>query len=410
NGQYYIVCEDSSIASWEDAVAVCEGLGGYLATITSDEENSFLYNYITGKGYTGAYFGLTDSETEGAWVWQNGESVSYTNWANDEPNNMYDNGEDYAMFYYKYTDGTWNDGDFDEETGGGKAFICEWGEYTNAAVSETESLFEILPSTFTFTSGAVWETTITLNDDGTFTGEYFAGYASASLEDGTVLSGGQQYLCNFSGKFSEPEYVSEYIYSMKLEYIDIEVEPGTEYVENDTLYTYTDPYGFDDADEFLIYLPGCPLDEVKEEFLSWTDISTENRTTMPTGVYGIYNINGEEGFVADDNSSIYHKSYSYSYNSYSSFLSSNFYSKGYLSFKPDSGASIINLIFDWGDENEREFAASDYNGTGDYIISLDFNEDYTSVMITVQSLSGYSLELWGGTSDGTLIAEYSLES
>ena len=34
-----------------------------------------------------------------------------------------------AMFYYKYTDGTWNDGDFGRYTANsGKAFICEWDE------------------------------------------------------------------------------------------------------------------------------------------------------------------------------------------------------------------------------------------------------------------------------------------
>ena len=43
--------------------------------------------------------------------------------------NMESKNEDYAMFYYKYTDGTWNDGDFGRYTANsGKAFICEWDE------------------------------------------------------------------------------------------------------------------------------------------------------------------------------------------------------------------------------------------------------------------------------------------
>ena len=34
------------------------------------------------------------------------------------------------MFYYKYSDGTWNDGDFGNNTvNSGTVFICEWGEY-----------------------------------------------------------------------------------------------------------------------------------------------------------------------------------------------------------------------------------------------------------------------------------------
>ena len=71
-------------------------------------------------------FGLTDKEEEGKWICVDGTSAEYVNWNSEEPSNSYD-GENYAMFYYKYTDGTWNDGDFDVETqNGGHAFICEW--------------------------------------------------------------------------------------------------------------------------------------------------------------------------------------------------------------------------------------------------------------------------------------------
>lgn len=39
--------------------------------------------------------------------------------------------EDYALLYYKFTDGTWSDGDFGGSTvDGGNAFICEWGDYS----------------------------------------------------------------------------------------------------------------------------------------------------------------------------------------------------------------------------------------------------------------------------------------
>lgn len=33
------------------------------------------------------------------------------------------------MFYFKYQDGTWNDGDFGGQTvNSGRVFVCEWGE------------------------------------------------------------------------------------------------------------------------------------------------------------------------------------------------------------------------------------------------------------------------------------------
>lgn len=132
NGHWYKVIQDDSVTDWNAAQKYCKNQNGYLATITSAEENDFLYSYITQEGYSSAYFGLSDAASEGNWIWNNGEEVSYTNWHRNEPNSENSN-EDYALFYYKYSDGTWNDGDFGSRTvSGGTAFICEWGEYTVA--------------------------------------------------------------------------------------------------------------------------------------------------------------------------------------------------------------------------------------------------------------------------------------
>lgn len=129
NGHYYKVYGDGNASSWDEAKAFCLAQGGYLATITSAEENAFLYDYIVSQGYTSAYFGFTDAAEEGTWVWDNGEDVSYTNWHSGEPN-AENSKEDYAMFYYKFKDGTWNDGDFGNRTvGGTRNFICEWDNY-----------------------------------------------------------------------------------------------------------------------------------------------------------------------------------------------------------------------------------------------------------------------------------------
>ena len=81
---------------------------------------------MTDAGYTSAYFGLSDRANEGTWMWCNNESVVYTNWHSGEPNSENSN-EDYGMFYWKFSDGTWNDGDFGGSTvSGGVAYICEW--------------------------------------------------------------------------------------------------------------------------------------------------------------------------------------------------------------------------------------------------------------------------------------------
>ena len=78
------------------------------------------------SGHRSAYFGLSDAEEEGKWVWCTGENVEFTNWSKREPNAESPN-EDYAMFYYLSTPQKWNDGQFGPGTvNGGKSFICEW--------------------------------------------------------------------------------------------------------------------------------------------------------------------------------------------------------------------------------------------------------------------------------------------
>lgn len=130
NGHYYYLYSGGIASSYDEAAQYCEGKGGYLATLTSKEENDFVYSYITQQGCESAYFGLSDAERAGSWEWINGEPFSYSNWHSGEPNSESSN-EDYALLYYKFTDGTWNDGDFGDSTvGGGNAFICEWGDYS----------------------------------------------------------------------------------------------------------------------------------------------------------------------------------------------------------------------------------------------------------------------------------------
>lgn len=46
NGHWYKIIEDSSVTNWNAAKQYCNNLNGYLATINSQAENDFLYNYI----------------------------------------------------------------------------------------------------------------------------------------------------------------------------------------------------------------------------------------------------------------------------------------------------------------------------------------------------------------------------
>ena len=105
---------------WNTVKSDFERLGGHLATITSAEEDAFLFGYMKSCGQSSAYFGLTDEAEEGNWAWVTGEPCSYTNWAPGEGNNQ-GGYEDYGMYYHKFSNGKWNDG-----SGLGTAYLCEW--------------------------------------------------------------------------------------------------------------------------------------------------------------------------------------------------------------------------------------------------------------------------------------------
>jgi len=101
NNHYYDFVSAPNIL-WTDANAGAQsltfaGLQGYLATITSSAENSFIFTNFSAaagpfqEGWLGGYQDTSApdySEPAGGWRWVTGETWSYTNWANNEPDNV----------------------------------------------------------------------------------------------------------------------------------------------------------------------------------------------------------------------------------------------------------------------------------------------------------------------------------
>jgi hypothetical protein len=105
NGHTYRVVAHSDLISWDSADAAAQAAGGYLATITSAAENSFVFNLINDPTYwtqssndhgpwIGGYQLPNSVEPAGGftWVLATGATVpepfSYTNWTAGEPNNL----------------------------------------------------------------------------------------------------------------------------------------------------------------------------------------------------------------------------------------------------------------------------------------------------------------------------------
>ena len=157
------------------------------------------------------------------------------------------------------------------------------------------SVFDSMPRGFDFSSGAgAWGTHIDIENDGSFVGQYHdteMGDAGEDNPNGTV------FICNFSGKFSNPEQIDEYTYSMKLEWLETDGNLGDTYIEDGTMYINSEPYGFDDADEFIIYAPGIQISDLPEGFVLWLYGFMNVETTKVLPYYGIYNVSGEEGFI-----------------------------------------------------------------------------------------------------------------
>ena len=169
---------------------------------------------------------------------------------------------------------------------------------SNAEVTSSCDLPE-LPESFVFASGAgAWSTEVHINPDGTFTGYY----SDSDMGDvGDDYPNGIQYECRFSGKFTEVKKISDYEYSMKIDFINSEGKVNAENIVDGVKIITTEPYGFAGADEFLLYLPGRDTADLPDEFLEWVCVQNAWRDVDVPDLlpfYGLYNVSGGEGFIS----------------------------------------------------------------------------------------------------------------
>jgi hypothetical protein len=120
NGHWYEAVSVLEGITWPDARDAAIARGGYLASMTSAEENQFAFSLVNPTYFYVWLGGYQDhnspdySEPAGGWTWLSGETWSYTNWDPrwPEPNNGDGGWEDWGdQDCLSFTDGgTWDDG------------------------------------------------------------------------------------------------------------------------------------------------------------------------------------------------------------------------------------------------------------------------------------------------------------
>ncbi|MBR3306489.1 MAG: hypothetical protein IKI75_04440 [Lachnospiraceae bacterium] len=134
-------------------------------------------------------------------------------------------------------------------------------------VAEGIDLYQELSEwSFYFTSGAGgWGTGLEFEPDGSFSGDF---HDSDMGVTGPGYPHGMITVCEFTGQLGEYTRVDDYTYRVKVDSLEYAPE-GQENIEDDILYVTSTPYGLEDADELIIYLPGKPTAELDDAFMSW---------------------------------------------------------------------------------------------------------------------------------------------
>lgn len=83
--------------TWTEAKSYCENLGGYLATIESQEEYNKIVQLANASGRKVLWLGAQKNSNQ-SFEWVTGEAFEYSNWLSGEPNNEGGNENCLVMF------------------------------------------------------------------------------------------------------------------------------------------------------------------------------------------------------------------------------------------------------------------------------------------------------------------------
>jgi len=117
---------ESTSDTWDTAETACIDLGGDLASVLSESDNTQIFGLASGLDAQSIWIGFNDIASEDDWEWSAGDAVSFTNWESGEPNGG--TSENCVEMYHDgaapHIHGIWNDLDcsFTGHTGG---YACQ---------------------------------------------------------------------------------------------------------------------------------------------------------------------------------------------------------------------------------------------------------------------------------------------
>lgn len=174
------------------------------------------------------------------------------------------------------------------------------GQQVDVSQGTTTQLPFTEAQSFSFMSGAGgWSTELTINPDGSFTGNYY----DSDMGDSGDGYDATEYVSTFHGKFKNIRKKDDYTYVMQIDTLETEETQDTWIEETGygkVRYVASPPYGLYGGTNFELYLPGTLVSSLSAEYIDWVRTPMaldESATTLPG--YGLYNVEEQNGFFGD---------------------------------------------------------------------------------------------------------------
>ncbi len=175
----------------------------------------------------------------------------------------------------------------------------EDGQSTSGSSSDTASakisIPEEIPENFILQGGnPSWRTTLKINKDGTYSGDYLENLGEQTEEGVTYTN---YYTAEYSGNFKSIEKIDDYTYALTLGDYATVYMTGDAWTEDNKSYIAAEGIGFFGCDRFMVYLPGKPTADLPDNFLIWVpDKISSGKLTC----FAIHNTVDGYGFVNEN--------------------------------------------------------------------------------------------------------------